>query len=367
MRFTNEIGLPAAWTLGFRRDGRELLVVVVKATYALPSPGEEARLADDHVPLIEADCYTGEPGLSAPLHESDFAHSKPACDVLLVGSAYAPRGHATQVDVGLQVGALAKQFRVVGHRRWNSRTVSTNASAPEPFEVLPISYDVAFGGTDRREQAQGRTNTFEANPIGRGYARDLRSADGQPLPNTEAIGERIESPAGRYVPQAYGPVGRNWLPRRRLAGTYDQAWMENTAPLWPEDFDERYFQAAPTDQQIAHPQGGEPVVLRHLTRTGHCSFALPRRRMPILFIPHRGRDLTQEARLDTIVFEPDAERFTLAWRVALPLARSAFDVRETVIGERTQAWHRSRITPGKTYYKSLADAVAVRHGRGGAR
>ena len=106
MRFSNELGLPAAWTMGFRRDGREMLVVVVKATYTLPAPGLESVLADEQVALVEADRYTGEPGLSAPLHETDFAHEKPACDVLLVGSAYAPRGRATQVDVGLQVGTL---------------------------------------------------------------------------------------------------------------------------------------------------------------------------------------------------------------------------------------------------------------------
>src|SRR4051812_22960677 len=123
MRFSNELGLPAAWTMGFRRDGREMLVVVVKATYTLPAPGLEPALAEAQVPLVEADRYTGEPGLSAPLHETDFAHGKPACDVLLVGSAYAPRGRATQVEVGLQVGTFAKQFRVLGHRRWHSRAV----------------------------------------------------------------------------------------------------------------------------------------------------------------------------------------------------------------------------------------------------
>jgi len=366
MRFTNELGLPASWTMGFRRDGREMLIVVVKATYTLPARGQEAVLADEQVPLIEADRFSGEPGLSAPLYETDYAHGKPACDVLLVGSAYAPRGRATQIEVGLRVGTFAKHFRVFGHRRWHNRAFAVVAGAPEPFDVLPIGYDFAFGGTDRRREGEGRTDTFEANPVGRGYARDSRSADGQLLPNTEAIGERVDRPDGLYTPQAFGPVGRNWLPRRRFAGTYDRTWMENTAPLWPQDFDERYFQSAPADQQITYPRGGEAVGLHHLTLDGHRNFALPHRRVPLLFIPHRGRDLQQDARLDTIVFEPDAERFTLAWRVVLPLARSIFDVREVVVGERTQAWHRSRGLPGKTYYKSLADAVAARRGRTGS-
>ena len=45
-----------------------------------------------------ADTFTGEPGFSAPVYEVDFAPRKPRCDVLLVGSAYAPEGRpATRV------------------------------------------------------------------------------------------------------------------------------------------------------------------------------------------------------------------------------------------------------------------------------
>jgi hypothetical protein len=68
MEFVNESGLQAGWTLGFERDGRELLVVAVKATYALPANGEEAVLAEEQAKLTEADEFTGEPGFSAPLH-----------------------------------------------------------------------------------------------------------------------------------------------------------------------------------------------------------------------------------------------------------------------------------------------------------
>lgn len=365
MRFTNVSELPGGWTLGFQRDGRETLVVVVKATYALPANGADVVLHDQQVPLVSADEFSGEPGLSAPLRESDYAHGKPGCDVLLLGSAHAPEGRpVTRCPVGLKVGSLQKQFMVVGPRVWQKGLIGVSSSSPEPFTQLPISYDVAFGGTDRTEEAEGKTYTYLTNPVGRGYWQKLQNIDQQPLPYTEALNQSVDSPKGEYVPQAFSPLGRSWQPRLRYAGTYDQHWMENTAPLWPEDFDERYFQAAPPDQVIAWPKGGEEIVLQNLTPDGLRAFRLPQHTMPITFIPHRGRDVNKVANIDTIVIEPDAERFSVTWRCALALGRSVFDVKEVIAGEMDAAWHRSRRFPGKTYHASLADAVNART-RGG--
>ncbi|GJH13236.1 DUF2169 domain-containing protein [Caballeronia novacaledonica] len=365
MIFINDLKIPADWTFGFRRDGRELLIVMSKATYVMPNDGSQPVLADEQVELTQADRFSGEPGLSAPLFETDYAHQKAACDVLLVGSAYAPGGRPRKrSDVGLRVGAFTKQFAVVGDRHWRKRLMNVLASDPEPFQQMPLSYDVAFGGTDRTNEAEGRTDTYVANPVGRGYWRHASAADGKPLPNTEQLGHPADSHSGKYVPMAFSPIGRNWLPRVRYAGTYDQQWIENVAPLWPDDFDERYFQAAPPDQVIAFPVGGEQVVLKNLTPDGYCAFQLPTQRMPVTFVPHRGNDVTLPSNLDTLVFEPDQGRFTLTWRAVLPLGRSIFDVKETIVGERSPAWHRARRFPGKTYYANLAEAVRDRASKG---
>lgn len=364
MRFTNASGLPASWTAGFRRDGRELLVVIAKATYTLPTNGDAARPALEPVPLVEADTSTGEPGLSAPHMETDFAHGKPACDVLLVGSAHAPPGQAvTRLRVGLRVGPMAKQFDVVGPRHWLRRPGHAAASAPEPFSRLPVGYDHAFGGTDLTREADGQAEAYLRNPVGRGYWRHTDHLDGQPLPTSEAVGEPVTDPAGAYAPQAFSPLGRNWDPRRGYAGTYDRTWIETTAPLWPEDFDERYFQAAPADQQVPYLQGGEAVTLLNLTRDGRRDFVLPPLHLPVTFVPHRGRDLRLAMQADTLVFEPDADRFTVTWRHALPLGRSVFDVRETVVGTPHADWGRERRFPGKPYYRNVAEAVRARRGR----
>jgi hypothetical protein len=360
VRFTNVTGMPANWTMGFRRDGRELLVVVVKATYNLPPPGAAPTLARAHVPLIEADVFTGEPGFSAPLFESDYAHAKLACDVLLVGSAYAPWGRrVARTVIGLKVGSLVKQFAVVGPRVWKDGVLRIIAGEPQPFESIPINYDRAFGGTAPAHADRGQTATFVNNPVGVGYYPSTEEINGKAMPNTEQVDRPVTRPDGDYMPMAFSPIGRNWTPRSGFAGTYDQNWIENTAPLWPADFDERYFQAAPPDQIIPYPQGGEEVVLRNVTADGHRVFQLPVQRMPVTFIPHKGRDITREGALDTIVFEPDHERFSLTWRVTLPFGKSVFDVKETVVGDMPPAWHRARRSRGKPYFASLGEAVAA--------
>src|SRR5580658_4763240 len=96
MQLINETELKAGWTLGFQKDGREILVVAVKGTFDIPEHGEEANLSREQVPLTESDEFTGEPGLSATVYESDYAHRKTFCDVLLNGSAHAPNGEPSE-------------------------------------------------------------------------------------------------------------------------------------------------------------------------------------------------------------------------------------------------------------------------------
>jgi hypothetical protein len=361
MQLTNLTTLPAAWTMGFQRDGRELLIVIVKGTYELPPSGAEARLAAEQVPLVEADQFSGEPGLSAPTYETDFAHRKNLCDVLLVGSAYAPNGRpATRTKVALRLGPIEKEFTVVGRRVWHKGVAGVAASDPEPFESLPITYDHAFGGTDRTREEEGRVATFLPNPVGKGYWRYKDLIDQQPLPYTEQSGHTVSAPDGNYVPMAFSPIGRNWPSRAKYAGTYDQNWIENAAPFWPEDFDERYFQAAPAEQTMPYLRGGEEVELLNLTPEGHRVFTLPCFPMPVVFIPHKGQDANREAMVDTIVLEPGRQRFTVTWRATLALARSVFDVRETIVGEPSAGWRRSRLLPRKAYYRTLDDLIRGR-------
>jgi hypothetical protein len=356
MELINATRMVAGYTMGMEPSGRELLVVVVKGTFRIPKSGEDVRLHEEQLPLVMADTFTGEPGFSAPMHEVDFAPRKPRCDILLLGSAYAPEGRPAQrVPVGLRIGDWKKTFMVVGKRHWETGLAGVHVTAPESFTVQPFSYDVAFGGVDNHHEDASKHDAFMRNPIGRGFHKHLRSewVDGSPLPNTEEINRPIDKPDGEYEPIAFGPIGRGWEQRIRYAGTYDQDWIDNTFPFLPADFNDAYYQAAPLDQQIAFPRGGEEVVLVNLTLGGRLSFKLPAIEVPVVFFRKKSERQETQAALDTIVIEPDKSVFSLTWRASLPLKKNMFEIPQVLAGRMSRAWWRAREL-GKTYYPSLA-------------
>jgi len=345
MELSNATRMIAGYTMGLEPSGRELLVVVIKGTFVLPKPGEQVRLADGQLPLVMADTFTGGPGFSAPVNEIDFAPRKHACDVLLVGSAHAPEGkQVARMRAGLHVGTMQKVFEVVGNRVWQAGLTSIGASAPQPFTQMPISYDLAFGGADRYSEDEREHDAYLANPVGRGWHKHLKNAwvDGTPLPNIEEVGEAVTSPSGSYKPIALGPLGRGWPQRARYAGTYDDAWLADVFPFLPKDFDERYYQAAPEDQQIALPKGPIEVTLSGFRPDGVRHFALPFFEAPVHVFPKRGEREDLTATLDTIVFEPDMERFTMSWRVARPLKKNMFEIAQVLVGKKGSAWWQQR-------------------------
>ncbi len=345
MELVNATRMVAGYNMGLEPSGRELLVVVIKGTFVLPKPGEPVRLHEEQLPLILADTFTGKPGFSAPLHEIDFAPRKHACDVLLTGSACALGGRpVTGMRVGLRVGPMEKVFDVVGDRVWKAGFNGISASAPQAFLRLPISYDGAFGGADRYSDDESEHDAYPPNPVGRGWHKHLKNAwvDGTPLPNTEAVGEPVKFPSDKYRPMALGPIGRAWPQRARFAGTYDQTWLDKDFPFLPKDFDERYYQAAPEDQQLPVPKGPMEVVLSGFTPDGVRQFLLPYIEPPVQVFPKRGDREPLVARFDTLALEPDLERFTMTWRVARPLRKGLHEIAQTVVGAKGREWWQQR-------------------------
>ena len=345
MELINATRMQAGFNMGIEPSGRELLVVVIKGTFTLPRNGERVGLYPEQLPLVMADTFTGEPGFSAPVHEVDYAPRKHFCDVLLLGSAYAPEGRpATRVPVGLRIGNWQKTFAVVGDRVWDASLSGIRASPAQPFIQKPISYDVAFGGSDTLHEDPAKHAWYLPNPVGRGFHKHLRSewVDGTPLPDTEELNRPVTRPDEGYAPMAYGPIGRSWPERLRYAGTYDQKWLDEHFPFLPPDFDERYYQASPADQQLAHPVGGQQVVLANLTPDGSRIFELPNFEAPVTVFAKDGKREDYKATLDTIVFEPGMDRFTMSWRVARPLRRNIFEIAQVLVGKKGRDWWQKR-------------------------
>jgi len=340
MQIINSTPMPADVTVHTEIDGREALVIVVKGTFRISADVKALRLHEDQQPLVMADVFYGEPGTSAPKYEVDFAPRKQACDVLLNASAWAPGGRPTQrVPVGVAIGAWLKAFDVVGDRTWEGG-LALHPGPPQPFTSMPITYDRAFGGTDRKSDNPAKHAAFMPNPVGAGFHKLLKRewVVGTPLPNTEESGQSVDRPEVAYRPMSFGPIGRHWDPRRAYAGTYDQHWIDEVFPFLPADFDDRYFQAAPTDQQVPKPLGEQRVTLLNLTPDGRRDFVIPAIDAPIVVFPKRGGREDLAGLLDTVVIEPDADRVALTWRATRPLKRSIFEIAQVHVGRQSRVW-----------------------------
>ena len=299
-------------------------------------------------------------------YESDYAHRKPVCDILLNGTAYAPSKRPVEaVDVSMRFGSMKKTFRVVGERHWKAKVFSPAPSRPEPFTRLPIHYGRAYGGVDVDAKNLESVASYAKNPVGIGYYPLTKgdALDGKELPNTEKVGQPIDSPTGEYEPMSFGPAARNFECRIAYAGTYDTAWLETRAPFFPENFDYRYFQSSPPDQQVPYPRGGELVVLENLTPDGYTEFRLPQLELPVLFVFSRGNAVEQAAVVDTVVIEPDLARFMLTWRVALPLRRDCFEVRQVAVGMTLAEYRKEQRPPTKRHYSNLDEFIRAKRRR----
>jgi hypothetical protein len=92
-------------------------------------------------------------------------------------------------------------------------------------------------------------------------------------------------------------------------------------PLLPVDFDDRYYQCAPSDQQAPRfLSGGEPVMLVNLWPHGEVlRFELPRVILGMeTFFSDGQRVLHERPVLQTMIVEPDRSRVALVWHSALP-------------------------------------------------
>ncbi|MFW8609579.1 DUF2169 family type VI secretion system accessory protein [Rhizobium beringeri] len=356
MQIWNQTGYPTEFTMGMDKAGHEYVVVVVKATFEFPeAPGGLVRKSSVQVPLVMADTHTGAPGFSATLWETDFAFRKPRCDVIANGCAYAPGGRpADRVTVGIKLGQWSKVFDVLGHREWRALGPIFAGSAPQPFLRQPFSYDTAWGGTDRLDSDDKQPASYRQNPVGTGWARtgNQRLIPGLRLPNTQATGEEVRSPFGDYRPMSFGPYGRAWPDRIEFGGTYDQNWIDNVFPFLPADFDERYFQMAPPDQQTNFPSGGEEVVIVNLTPSGRESFRLPPTSLPITLFRGDEKSFERPVLPDTILFDLENRRFSFVWRVSQRIHRSILDFSECWIGPPTRGMLRARVS-GKRYIRLL--------------
>ncbi|MDK9354891.1 DUF2169 domain-containing protein [Lelliottia sp. V106_10] len=367
-------------------------VVVMKTGFRLKQDEcgvwQAELMENPPLPLCMEDEFSGEINRSSVLRESDLAPLKPACDIIINGTAYTPDGvPAPEMTAGVLMRTasgdvlLDKKLRVTGKHFYQRQALTGQwyKTEPEPFTSLELDYRFAFGGECRVED----DNTFAdrlpeeyrlneqqrrehpdkvhpplahtacpVNPLGKGYmqawhqnACNIQQVEAPRITFadspftlkqfTACLEGKADWHAPEFQPAGFGVIGRTWWPRLAMAGTYDQAWLETQHPALPNDFDFGYWNCASRDQQIPHPPQGITLTLNGLHPDGDITFALPANQAVILLRMQTGEWVPQLMWVDTLHIDTRELTVAQTWRYLLPShsAVRVMEARYSISGE----------------------------------
>ncbi|MFN0062568.1 MAG: DUF2169 domain-containing protein [Myxococcaceae bacterium] len=307
-------------------DGSVLTVVVIKQSFSI-LPGRECVTAAGAEIRMVDDPWDPDAESSSIRYPTDVCLHKPGADVIVVGEAIA-RGEVAvpELTVNIEVGPVKKALRVFGPRVWYKGLLGLTPSDPLPFVRRELRWDYAWGGPDERR-----------NPRGIGADAEPAALLGKPVACIEDPSNLIRTPKTRPNPAGVGAIGPDFAPRLHYAGTMNQRWQEERAPLRPTDFDPRFFQAACPEMVVAAPfKGGEPVRIEGMHPEGTLAFALPKAWFGVAAEFDKGR---QEYRpvLDTILIEPEALSLDFTWRSVIPTPTQSTRLRAIEVWEKALA------------------------------
>ncbi|ABC33670.1 uncharacterized protein conserved in bacteria [Hahella chejuensis KCTC 2396] len=302
----------------FFYDERNVPIVTVAVKASCDIVGtHHLRFSEQQAPLCLAGEYWGAPETASYKYEPEAVPLKLTTDVVLVGHAVPEKEGDSAVKVGVKVGPVSKIVQVYGNRLWDKVGDTFQPTPPQPIERIPLNYEHAFGGRDPRVPEGEPQYMSTSNPVGKGYmAPGQDCLVGMPLPNLEDPRQLIQSWRDQPSPAGFGFISPHWLPRTPLAGTYDEEWQRTRAPLYPSDFDRRFFNAgSPGLVAAEYLSGGEDVVVINASERGALRFALPGLAAPRCKLSfHDANHVEMECRLDTLIINTDEHQVFLIWR-----------------------------------------------------
>lgn len=196
----------------------------------------------------------------------DAAMPKDRGEVLVCGKFIAPNNKPVEVgSVHLQVSRqdkgqwqhiVDKELLVFGDRHWHKLLgAGLASSSAELITTMSISYQNAYGGEG-----------YQLNPEGKGFkAVQTDTGEKQYLPNIEYKNKLLTSSSQQVPPASFGRVDMMWPQRLPLAGTYDQAYLDNQMPGLANDIDWLFFNDAAKDQWLdGFFQGDEQYFISNM-------------------------------------------------------------------------------------------------------
>ncbi|NAX23287.1 DUF2169 family type VI secretion system accessory protein [Vibrio sp. V39_P1S14PM300] len=290
----------------FQRDhnGHEVWVLTAKRQWRWI---EKQWMEERAEQVFDDPVYLGEAGFSAMQVDHDFPVYKQNTDVVVYGKAraYAKRP-VTYMECRLLVdGHIDKTLAVHGSRHWVEHAGSVTIAKPQPFIERDMDYSMALGGDER-------------NRIGGGIADSNRELLEQNVPSVFYPKEDWSANPAKVKVAGFGPVPPFFAQRFRYAGTFDQQWEEERRPLLPLDFDGRFFQSAPIDQQCkGYLQGGERMMLSGFSHDDTLSFRIPAEqyRARVMF---GDEPVVADMPIYTVFVDTEQQIITLAYTAAFP-------------------------------------------------
>lgn len=325
MSFTNETRHAALPVPLIDRDGRDVIVTVLKATFLVEASGA-LRPADVPSPIRPADVPRDPDNPHGSLlFPSDIALEKLGTDVVVVGDAISARP-VKALDVAVSVKKRVAPLRVHGPRVYYDGMLGVAIGPAAPFERLPIAYEHAYGG-----MSDDGTVVALQNPAGVGVARRPSDLVGKSAPRIEHPSFPLTSATDRYPSSmGYGAIAPHWWPRFKYAGTLDARWREERMPLLPEDYDPRYGNAAHPSLQFDEPLApGDPIAVVGMSLEP-LGFALPALAAEVRARFDTGERVSVRPAIDTVIVLPGERRVEIVTRAAFPVGRGRRILREIV-------------------------------------
>ncbi len=290
------------------QNGQWLQTVVTRGTYEI-LPDGNTRLADSQPELPHFDTYYGDPKSASLRSEHCRIPHKPRGEVYFVDPVARVAKPERSWNARFALGPIDVRFRVWGPRRFYRNWMGIwRTSEAELICEQPVRFEFAYGG------GPSLAHQLDMNPVGSGHYLDHYEMAIRELP--APLFEFLERSLIR-TPMALTPVHRAWLPRRAYAGTFDEAWRTLKAPLYPDNFDERFFLQAPSFMQLPEGYflGNETVQLENLGTSGirQIRLAFPRVLSAVGF-DESNDAYSADLNADTLIFDLETSRVSVDWR-----------------------------------------------------
>ncbi len=314
---------------------------VVKRTYTF-AHDEMMQPAAWQQTMVLGDRYfeDGGPFDASLAIESELGPPKPCTDVLIEGNCYAPGGEATYCRPSVAIGKETRELIVMGDRFAIVRPGYKPVFSPAgKFSVIPLRYELAYGGVDRLHDMAPLL--CPTNPVGLGFLmapiegsapRDLWT----PLPNIEdpaamVTADTLFTPHDQMQnvrpPAGFGPIPKHWDPRAQKGGLPASA-----KPFWTllhgtetqvgkmfREMQPSFWSCAAAGMAFPFLEGHEKIVLRHMTRDREeTSLRLPVSKPKLRAAFDDGPMQDVKLNLATVHIAVERGEATLCWRGTLP-------------------------------------------------